>query len=50
MNEEKEQFSPVSILECLFEDDEDEDDKEDGITGLISHQNGNVVKRLFINI
>ncbi|RID45873.1 hypothetical protein BRARA_I02568 [Brassica rapa] len=34
VNEEKEQLSPVSILECPFEDDE-----EDEITGLISHQN-----------
>ncbi|XP_009123169.1 uncharacterized protein LOC103847898 isoform X2 [Brassica rapa] len=35
VNEEKEQLSPVSILECPFEDD----DEEDEITGLISHQN-----------
>ncbi|WZZ88122.1 hypothetical protein YC2023_116701 [Brassica napus] len=33
VNEEKEQLSPVSILECPFEDE---------ITGLISHQNGNL--------
>lgn len=46
MNEEKEQLSPVSILECPFEDD----DEEDEITGLISHQNGNVIKRLVIHI
>ncbi|KAJ0264806.1 GAR2-like protein [Hirschfeldia incana] len=40
VNEEKEQLSPVSILECPFEDDEDEDDdEEDEITGLISHHN-----------
>ncbi|KAL0846537.1 hypothetical protein Bca101_019783 [Brassica carinata] len=38
VNEEKEQLSPVSILECPFKDDED-DDEEDEITGLISHQN-----------
>ncbi|CAH2071296.1 unnamed protein product [Thlaspi arvense] len=35
VNEEKEQLSPVSILECPFEDDEE----DDAITDLISHQN-----------
>ncbi|KAG2312251.1 hypothetical protein Bca52824_023808 [Brassica carinata] len=38
VNEEKEQLSPVSILECPFLDDE-EDDEEDAITDHISHQN-----------
>ncbi|KAF8097008.1 hypothetical protein N665_0297s0018 [Sinapis alba] len=42
-NEEKEQLSPVSILECPFEDDEN-DDEEDEITGLISHQIGTYEK------
>ncbi|KAL1214794.1 hypothetical protein V5N11_004353 [Cardamine amara subsp. amara] len=35
VNEEKEQLSPVSILECPFEDDEE----EDVIIDLIPHQN-----------
>ncbi|CAA7018308.1 unnamed protein product [Microthlaspi erraticum] len=39
VNEEKEQLSPVSILECPFEDDEDHDDEDDAITDLISHNN-----------
>ncbi|CAH8358593.1 unnamed protein product [Eruca vesicaria subsp. sativa] len=37
VNEEKEQLSPVSILECPFEDDED--DEGYTITDLISHHN-----------
>ncbi|CAN7092055.1 unnamed protein product [Brassica rapa subsp. narinosa] len=44
VNEEKEQLSPVSILECPFEDDED-DDEEDEITGLISHQNADTYEK-----
>jgi len=36
VNEEKEQLSPVSILECPFKDD-DEDDE-------ITDQNGNFIK------
>ncbi|KAF8113098.1 hypothetical protein N665_0056s0003 [Sinapis alba] len=39
VNEEKEQLSPVSILECPFHDDEDDDDEHDAITDHISHQN-----------
>lgn len=39
MNEEKEQLSPVSILECPFKDDEDDDDEDDEITD----QNGNFI-------
>ncbi|ESQ38306.1 hypothetical protein EUTSA_v10028604mg [Eutrema salsugineum] len=39
VNEEKEQLSPVSILECPFEDDEDDDDEEDNEIIPISHQN-----------
>ncbi|CAN6846342.1 unnamed protein product [Brassica oleracea] len=38
VNEEKEQLSPVSILECPFQDDDDDDDEEDAITDHISHQ------------
>lgn len=38
MNEEKEQLSPVSILECPFKDDKD-DDEDDEIT----NQNGNYI-------
>ncbi|KAJ4885511.1 Uncharacterized protein Rs2_35604 [Raphanus sativus] len=38
VNEEKEQLSPVSILECPFQDDED-DDEDDAITDHISNQN-----------
>ncbi|CAG7862499.1 uncharacterized protein LOC103847898 isoform X1 [Brassica rapa] len=41
VNEEKEQLSPVSILECPFEDD----DEEDEITGLISHQNADTYEK-----
>ncbi|KAL0749215.1 hypothetical protein Bca101_031218 [Brassica carinata] len=36
VNEEKEQLSPVSILECPFEDE---------ITGLISHQNADTYEK-----
>lgn len=46
MNEEKEQLSPVSILECPFQDDDD--DEEDAITDHISHQKGNFINNLFI--
>ncbi|KAF3535236.1 hypothetical protein F2Q69_00022087 [Brassica cretica] len=48
VNEEKEQLSPVSILECPFQDDDDDDDEEDAITDHISHQKGNFINNLFI--
>lgn len=49
MNEEKEQLSPVSVLECPFENDED-DDEDDAMTGPISHQNGNFINRILVNV
>ncbi|CAH8312317.1 unnamed protein product [Eruca vesicaria subsp. sativa] len=36
VNEEKEQLSPVSILECPFKDDEYHDDEDDAVTDHIS--------------
>lgn len=45
MNEEREQLSPVSILECPFKDDgsDDEDDEN-------TDQNGNFINGLLIDI
>ncbi|KAJ0243176.1 hypothetical protein HA466_0203980 [Hirschfeldia incana] len=43
VNEEKEQLSPVSILECPFKDDE-YDDEDDAICNHISHKDGTYEK------
>lgn len=43
MNEEKKQLSPLSILECPFEDD---DENDDSIIS-VSHQNGKFINILF---